>query len=90
MKLNLRVLLPHRWAGLYVRDITQWRQRKKNVAPNGKGIGAINHRNNSHASPNGNYSKLGKTRCGNGISYHGGPVMTSGVTMCTSGMAINR
>jgi len=49
--------------------------QQKEMAPNGKGIGTIDHPNNANASgapPSGNAG--GKT---NGISFHGGPVMTS-------------
>jgi hypothetical protein len=51
---------------------------QKDLAPNGKGIGTIDHPNNSNAPGAPPSGAGGKT---SGISYHGGPVMTGGVTM---------
>jgi hypothetical protein len=45
---------------------------EKDLAPNGKGIGTIDHPSN--ASPNGNAGRA-KPSGGNGISYHGGPLL---------------
>ena len=48
------------------------------LAPTGKGIGTINHPNNG----NGSAKSSGGARPGtNGISYHGGPVMTNSTTV---------
>jgi hypothetical protein len=78
MKLNLRGLLLT--GALACMCATFLFAEQNDLAPNGKGIGTIDHPNNSNASPNGNAGRV-KPVAGNGISYHGGPIMTGGVTM---------
>jgi hypothetical protein len=78
MKLNLRGLLLTGALACMCATSLVAEEKERDLVPNGKGIGTIDHPNNSNASPNG---YAGKGKPGNGISYHGGPVMTSGVKM---------
>ncbi len=52
---------------------------EKDLAPNGRGIGTINHPGNGNANPGG-FSRPGSGG-GNGISYHGGPIITGTVNV---------
>lgn len=51
---------------------------EKDLAPNGRGIGTLQHPGNGHA-PDG--QARAKPSPGNGISYHGGPVMLGTVNV---------
>jgi phosphate-induced protein 1 len=48
----------------------------RDTAPNGRGAATLDHPGNSQADPDGKAKPGGGAAAGNGINYHGGPVMT--------------